>query len=394
MKFSAEKGVFSFEFSEDGVKRTLTIDIPKRTFYQNDKAMQTFNVFYNKGALGKAKRALENNIYYQLVSGRATEVKTYEDLRKNPELENKLIAYLFLDRDIKRGKNPELWAIMDMREKLVRSGLYRINPKSLIDNNLSINKTMIKDYARYVKHRNIGYGAYWGLTSYDDWQVIKDYIELLNIREKYPDLEWSFDMFKNSYHGCDMPLEKLLKREILYRKSLEGLDETVIRHFNLQIIFYQLVGWESQTDIKINYKTNNIMRTYQKALLEYNSVIDKKTDEGITKNLKSELNWEKGDCIFFQPKTSLELRDEADQQSNCLKSYLISYSKGKTSIVFLRRKDNIKKSLVTLELNKKDDSWAIVQQKRRYNENVGKESEEYQIIREYIKHINNINKGE
>ncbi|NLA62411.1 MAG: hypothetical protein GX857_04190 [Bacteroidales bacterium] len=253
---------------------------------------------------------------------------------------------------------------------------------------------MIKDYARYIKHSNIGSGAYWGLTSYDDWQVIKDYIELLDMREKYPDLEWSFDIFKRGYYGCDMPLEKLLKREILYRKSLEGLDDTVIIQFRLQTTFYHLVGWESQTNIKINYKTNNIMRTYQKALLEYNSVIDKKTDEGITKNLKSELNWEKGDYIFFQPKTSLELRDEADQQSNCLTSYLTSYSKGKTSIVFLRRKDNIKKSLVTLELNKKDDSWAIVQQKRRYNGDVGKESEEYQIIREYIKHINNINKGE
>ena len=392
MRFSAEKGVFSFEFSEDGTKRTLTIDIPKRTFYQNGKAMQTFNVFYNKGAFKKAKETLKNDVYQQIFLGRG--IKTYEDVRKNPELENKLIAYLFLDRDIKRGKNPEIWTIMDMREKLVRSGLYRVDPNSLIKDNLSINKTMIKDYARYIKHSNIGYGAYWGLTSYDDWQVIKDYIELLDIREKYPDLEWSLDLFKNGYHGCDMPLEKLLKREILYRKSLEGLDDTVIRQFNLQIIFYHLVGWESQTDIKINYKTNNIMRTYQKALLEYNSVIDKKIDEGITKNLKSELNWEKGDYIFFQPKTSLELRDEADQQSNCLKSYLTSYSKGKTSIVFLRRKDNIKKSLITLQLKKKDDSWVIVQQKRRYNGDVGKESEEYQTIREYIKHINNINKGE
>ena len=101
MRFSAEKGVFSFEFSEDGTKRTLTIDIPKRTFYQNGKAMQTFNVFYNKGAFKKAKETLKNDVYQQIFLGRG--IKTYEDVRKNPELENKLIAYLFLDRDIKRG---------------------------------------------------------------------------------------------------------------------------------------------------------------------------------------------------------------------------------------------------------------------------------------------------
>lgn len=392
MKFSAEKGVFSFEFSEDGVKRTLTIDIPKRTFYQNDKAMQTFNVFYNKGALGKAKRALENDIYYQLVSGRATaEVKTYEDLRKNPELENKLIAYLFLERDIKRGKNPELWAIMDMREKLVRSGLYRIDPKSLIDNNLSINKTMIKDYARYIKHINIGYGAYWGLNSYDDWQVIKSYIELLNIREKYPDLEWSFDIFKNGYHGCDMPLEKLLKREILYRKSLEGLDDTVIRQFNLQTIFYYLVGWESQTDIKINYKTNNIMRTYQKALSEYNSIIDKETDENIGKILDPKFNWEKDNYIFYQPKTSLELRREADQQQNCLKSYIQKYSRGETTIILMREKSNLEKSFVTLEIRQMLGEWTTYQAKKRFNENVSTTSDEGKVIREYLEYLN---KGE
>lgn len=392
MKFSAEKGVFSFEFSEDGVKRTLTIDIPKRTFYQNDKAMQTFNVFYNKGALGKAKRALENDIYYQLVSGRAiAEVKTYEDLRKNAELENKLIAYLFLERDIKRGKNPELWAIMDMREKLVRSGLYRIDPKSLIDNNLSINKTMIKDYARYIKHRNIGYGAYWGLNSYDDWQVIKSYIELLNIREKYPDLEWSFDIFKNGYHGCDMPLEKLLKREILYRKSLEGLDDTVIRQFNLQTIFYYLVGWESQTDIKINYKTNNIMRTYQKALSEYNSIIDKETDENIGKILDPKFNWEKDNYIFYQPKTSLELRREADQQQNCLKSYIQKYSRGETTIILMREKSNLEKSFVTLEIRQMLGEWTTYQGKKRFNENVSTASDEGKVIREYLEYLN---KGE
>lgn len=392
MKFSAEKGVFSFEFSEDGVKRTLTIDIPKRTFYQNDKAMQTFNVFYNKGALGKAKRALENDIYYQLVSGRATaEVKTYEDLRKNAALENKLIAYLFLERDIKRGKNPELWAIMDMREKLVRSGLYRIDPKSLIDNNLSINKTMIKDYARYIKHINIGYGAYWGLNSYDDWQVIKSYIELLNIREKYPDLEWSFDIFKNGYHGCDMPLEKLLKREILYRKSLEGLDDTVIRQFNLQTIFYYLVGWESQTDIKINYKTNNIMRTYQKALSEYNSIIDKETDENIGKILDPKFNWEKDNYIFYQPKTSLELRREADQQQNCLKSYIQKYSRGETTIILMREKSNLEKSFVTLEIRQMLGEWTTYQGKKRFNENVSATSDEGKVIREYLEYLN---KGE
>lgn len=392
MKFSAEKGVFSFEFSEDGVKRILTIDIPKRTFYQNDKAMQTFNVFYNKGALGKAKRALENDIYYQLVSGGAiAEVKTYEDLRKNAALENKLIAYLFLERDIKRGKNPELWAIMDMREKLVRSGLYRIDPKSLIDNNLSINKTMIKDYARYIKHTNIRYGAYWGLTSYDDWQVIKSYIELLNFREKYPDLEWSFDIFKDSYHGCDMSLEKLSKREMLYRKSLEGLDKTVIRQFNLQTIFFHLVSWESQTNIKINYKTNNIMRTYQKALSEYNSVIDKKTDENIEKILDPKFNWEKDNYIFYQPKTSLELRKEADQQRNCLKSYIEKYSRGETIIILMRKKSNLEKSFVTLEIKQILGEWISYQQKKRFNADVSTTSDEGKVIREYLECLN---KGE
>lgn len=391
MNFSAEKGVFSFEFSEDGTKRTLTIDIPKRTFYQNGKAMQTFNVFYNKGAFKKAKETLENDINSQLILGRAGEIKTYEDLRKNPELENKLIAYLFLDQDIKRGKNPEIWTIMDMREKLVRSGLYRVNPNSLIKDNLSINKTMIKDYTRYIKHNNIRYGAYWGLTSYDDWQVIKDYIELLDIREKYPDLEWSFDLFKNGYHGCDMPLEKLLKREILYRKSLEGLDDTVIRQFNLASIFYHLVGWESQTNIKINYKTNNIMRTYQKALLEYTSVIDKKTDKNIGKILDPKFNWEKDNYIFYQPKTSLELRREADQQQNCLKSYIQKYSRGETTIILMREKSNLEKSFVTLEIRQRLGEWISYQQKKRFNADVSTTSDEGKVIREYLEYLN---KGE
>ena len=118
---------------------------------------------------------------------------------------------------------------------------------------------------------------------------------------------------------------------------------------------------------------------------------DKKTDENIGKILDPKFNWEKDNYIFYQPKTSLELRREADQQQNCLKSYIQKYSRGETTIILMREKSNLEKSFVTLEIRQMLGEWTTYQGKKRFNENVSTTSDEGKVIREYLEYLN---KGE
>jgi hypothetical protein len=79
-----------------------------------------------------------------------------------------------------------------------------------------------------------------------------------------------------------------------------------------------------------------------------------------------------GEYRFIYPESTQEIKDEASQQSNCVASYIDRVIDGQCHIMFLRKKDNPDKSLVTIEIvdNK------IVQAKRRFNDPVTFEDQE------------------
>lgn len=69
------------------------------------------------------------------------------------------------------------------------------------------------------------------------------------------------------------------------------------------------------------------------------------------------------DYSFIYPKKIQDIKDEAVQQSNCVASYIDRVLDNQCHIMFLRKKDNPKKSLVTLEV--RDNK--IVQARGPYN---------------------------
>lgn len=61
-------------------------------------------------------------------------------------------------------------------------------------------------------------------------------------------------------------------------------------------------------------------------------------------------NYEDTNYTVFAPSTLEEILDEASQQHNCLYDYIWEYTRKGTAILFMRRRDEPKKSLVTLEI--------------------------------------------
>ena len=78
-----------------------------------------------------------------------------------------------------------------------------------------------------------------------------------------------------------------------------------------------------------------------------------------------------GDYVFIYPSTTQDIKDEAIQQHNCVADYIDDVVNGQCHIIFMRKKDNPDKSLVTCEVRKNK----IVQALQSYNDPLTHEQE-------------------
>ena len=116
-------------------------------------------------------------------------------------------------------------------------------------------------------------------------------------------------------------------------------------------------------------------------------IVEEKFAERV-KNLKSmKLEYIGDDHCVILPRNSKDLISEGQNLSHCVASYYKRMAGGETNIVFLRKKNNIKESLVTVEVNIDENSkHSIVQAKGRSNS--APQKAEYDFISKYLKHLN------
>jgi hypothetical protein len=126
-------------------------------------------------------------------------------------------------------------------------------------------------------------------------------------------------------------------------------------------------------------------------LKNYKLVEDKIVEERFServKNLKSmNLEYIGDDYCIILPRNSKDLINEGQNLSHCVASYYKRMASGETNIVFLRKKNNIKESLVTIEVNIDENSkHSIVQAKGRSNS--APQKAEYDFIKKYLDYLN------
>ena len=93
-----------------------------------------------------------------------------------------------------------------------------------------------------------------------------------------------------------------------------------------------------------------------------------------------------GDYCFIYPSCTQDIKDESTQMSNCVSSYVDRVINGQCHILFLRRKDNLNKSLVNIEVR----NGTIVQALQKYNHPLT--SEQKVIVEKWNKWYANKNK--
>lgn len=105
-------------------------------------------------------------------------------------------------------------------------------------------------------------------------------------------------------------------------------------------------------------------------------------ENAFKKRINESLEWKNDKYAFVYPKTVQDIKDEATRQNNCVASYVDKVIDGHCHILFMRNKDNIDHSLVTIEV--RDN--LVVQAKGKFNRDVN--SEEELIIEKYNKYLN------
>jgi hypothetical protein len=158
---------------------------------------------------------------------------------------------------------------------------------------------------------------------------------------------------------------KALMNYIDYCKTYEAIDD-------VDYLLKELLDYASmmkRISPKFDKYPRHFLTTHKIACRNYNRLKEQFNEEDFKKRIDKNMEHTFGDYVFIYPETIQDIKDEAVSQHNCVASYISKVIVGECHILFLRKKDNPTKSLVTIEVQ--DDK--IVQARQRFNEPVTSE---------------------
>jgi hypothetical protein len=161
---------------------------------------------------------------------------------------------------------------------------------------------------------------------------------------------------------------KALLRYIDRLATFEAIDD--VEFIMRELLDYSRMMQENGN--KFDKYPKYFLTTLKIATRNYNRLKKNFSEELFKSRIDKSLEMSYKDYRFIYPCCIDDIKDEAAQQNNCVASYIDRVLDGKCHILFLRNKDSIDKSLVTLEVRHNE----IVQAKRKFNYAVSAEEQE------------------
>lgn len=145
-------------------------------------------------------------------------------------------------------------------------------------------------------------------------------------------------------------------------KTFEAIDD-------MNFIMRELLDYArmmSEISNKFDKYPRNFLTTHKIACRNYNRLKIQFQEDLFEKRIDKNLEFSYKDYTLIYPKTTQDIKDEAVQQNNCVSSYIKNVIDGNCHIMFMRRKDKLEDSLVTIEIRNNK----IVQAKGKFNREV------------------------
>jgi len=250
---------------------------------------------------------------------------------------------------------------------------YQLNeiPKNLIKlcktHSIELNNNLVDAYKRSPD-------LFSNLLNYEFTTISKNNIQdILYANDHYKN---KFDQLINTHNYKSTSLLQYIDNLMTF----EALD-------NFHSVVSELLDYCNMM-IKISPKyekyPKNFLTTHKIATRNYNRLKQQFIEEDFKKVIDLKLEHTYDNYKIVYPKTTQDIKDEAVQQNHCVASYIQNVIDGKTHILFLRDKENIERSLVTLEIR----NYKVVQARGKFNREVNKE--EQGVINRYNERLNKI----
>lgn len=123
---------------------------------------------------------------------------------------------------------------------------------------------------------------------------------------------------------------------------------------------------------KFDKYPRHLLTTHKIASRNYNRLKQQFEEDKFNARINLDMERTFGDYKFVYPKCIQDIKDESVQMNNCVSSYIQKVIDGQCDILFLRYKDSLDKSLVTIEVRNNK----IVQALQKYNNPLNAEQKE------------------
>ena len=264
-------------------------------------------------------------------------------------------------------KNISRWSIF---EQFFSAGLERISwnfahtieevPKGLLNICKNYNVELTNGFFNYYVENPNGYYVafskdYVSLTKEDVYTALCRYTSVRVEGTNYKYIEKSYFNILTQEYGYNATS---LMEYLDFLQTYEALEvRDAIREL------YDYVKMSKEISDKFDKYPRHFLTTHKIAVRNYNRLKKNFDERKFEEVIDTSLECTIGDYVFIYPKSTQEIKDEAVAQNNCVASYIDRVLNGVCHIMFMRKKTDPAKSLVTLEIRNN----RIVQSKRKFN---------------------------
>ena len=240
-------------------------------------------------------------------------------------------------------------------------------PKGLIklcqNNSITLSNNFLKFYKTNPDAYTLAYNIkheYVSLTDRDIYNILS---HENSIKEYYGERTWEYRWVKvATFNKLISDFGYTAKALMMYLDCLKTY-EAIEDMGNIVNEIYDYASMMQRISHKFDKYPRHFLTTHKIACRNYNRLMEKFEEEDFKKQIDEGMEKTFGNYCFIYPKCTQDIKDEAVQQNNCVASYIKKVIQGESHILFLRKKEQLDKSLVTIEVR----NGKIVQALQRFN---------------------------
>lgn len=249
-------------------------------------------------------------------------------------------------------------------------------PKGLIKlcqtHSITLSNTFLKFYKENPDAYLLAYNLMQEYVSLTDSDIYNLLSHESSIKEYYGERTWDYRWVKiSTFNKLMQDFNYNAKSLLMYIDNLKTYEAIDDMGYLINEI-YDYASMMHRISHKFDKYPKHFLTTHKIASRNYNRLKEQFVEEDFKKRIDDGMEKVFGDYCFIYPKCTQDIKDEAVQQNNCVASYIKKVIDGESHILFLRKKEQPDKSLVTIEVR----NGKIVQALQRFNHPLTDEQKE------------------